>query len=307
MQLAVQRRILSRTGAPPVSLLGSLGRLSTPFASFSAASPVRISRLTPLVLLRPVAAAMATSAPTAAPWDGSGTQEDLMHKDQCVLVDEQDRVVGHANKYSSHQFNAEQPQGLLHRAFSVFLFNSQNQLLLQQRAAVKITFPSVWTNTCCSHPLHGHVPSEVDQPGDVADGSVMGAKRAAVRKLGHELGIPATQLPLSAFKFLTRLHYCAGDTHTYGPQAPWGEHEIDYILFIKANVRLKPNREEVDAVKYVSLPELKAMMQPSNGLLWSPWFRIIAENFLDKWWEDVDRTLATDDHVDVQTIHKILT
>jgi isopentenyl-diphosphate delta-isomerase type 1 len=66
-----------------------------------------------------------------------------MHKDQCVLVDTTDSITGHANKYNSHRFNASQPRGLLHRAFSVFLFNSENKLLLQQRAACKITFPGV--------------------------------------------------------------------------------------------------------------------------------------------------------------------
>ena len=99
-----------------------------------------------------------------------------MQKDECILVDEQDIIIGSANKYRSHQFTAKQPQGLLHRAFSVFLFNHDNKLLLQQRALSKITFPGVWTNTCCSHPLHGHVPTEVDSLEDIANGSVMGAK-----------------------------------------------------------------------------------------------------------------------------------
>ncbi len=67
----------------------------------------------------------------------------------------------------------------------------------------------------------------------ISDGSVPGAKHAAIRKLQHELGIPSEQVPHDAFVYLTRLHYCAADTHTWGPQAEWGEHEMDYILFIK--------------------------------------------------------------------------
>lgn len=59
------------------------------------------------------------------------------------------------------RFVEGQPEGRLHRAFSVFLFNSRNELLLQQRAASKITFPGVWTNTCCSHQLYGQSPDEV--------------------------------------------------------------------------------------------------------------------------------------------------
>merc|ERR1719171_2311766 len=98
------------------------------------------------------------------------------------------------NKYNVHKFIAGQPKGVLHRAFSVMLFDAEGRLLLQQRAASKITFPGVWTNTCCSHPLHGMNPPEVDSPAAVASGDPVGAKRAAVRKLGHELGIPASEL-----------------------------------------------------------------------------------------------------------------
>lgn len=67
---------------------------------------------------------------------------------------------------------------------------------------------------------------------------------------------------------------------------------------------LKPNAEEVDDVKYVSLSELKEMMSPPSGLLWSPWFRIIVQRFLPQWWADLRRTLTTDDFLDVSTIHR---
>jgi isopentenyl-diphosphate delta-isomerase len=56
----------------------------------------------------------------------------------------------------------------------------------------------------------------------------------------------------------------------------------------------------------VTQAELKAMMDPASGLRWSPWFRIIADKFLDKWWADIDETLATDKHVDLETIHKVM-
>lgn len=99
-----------------------------------------------------------------------------MKRDECILVDEQDAITGSGSKHSAHTFNAEQPRGLLHRAFSVFLFNEDNQLLLQRRADSKITFPRVWTNTCCSHQLHGYEPIEVDSDEQISSGSVMGAK-----------------------------------------------------------------------------------------------------------------------------------
>ncbi|CAM9191606.1 unnamed protein product, partial [Ectocarpus fasciculatus] len=237
-------------------------------------------------------------------WDGSGlSQEDFMLKDECILCDENDNVIGHANKKESHIFNAEQPRGMLHRAFSVFLFDEEGRLLLQQRAADKITFPDVWTNTCCSHPLYGYEPNEVDSDAAIASGEVPGVKAAAVRKLKQELGISSKKLTVKAFKFLTRLHYWAADVVTHGKESPWGEHEVDYILFAQANVRCKPNPEEVQDIKYVTLPELQAMMEPSSGLLWSPWFRIIVECFLVHWWKDLTATLETDKFVDVKSVH----
>ncbi|CAM9464178.1 unnamed protein product [Sphacelaria rigidula] len=241
-----------------------------------------------------------------ATWDGSGmTQQDFMIKDEVIALDENDQIVGHVNKYLSHRFVPGTPRGILHRAFSVFLFDQDENLLLQKRASTKITFPNVWTNTCCSHPLFGYDPREVDQPADVADGSVPGVKNAAVRKLYHELGIPAEYLPMESFKFLTRLHYYAADAITHGPNSPWGEHEIDYILFIQVDrsIPVKPHPDEVDAVKWVSLGEMDAMMEdPAN--LWSPWFRIIVERFAREWWQHLSDALKTDKYVDTVNIHR---
>lgn len=105
-------------------------------------------------------------------------------------------------------------KGLLHRAFSCFLFDDKNRLLLQQRASEKITFPDMWTNTCCSHPLG--IPGET---GSNLPDSVDGVKRAAQRKLDHELGIKKEQVPFEDFHFLTRIHYKAPS------DGKWGEHE----------------------------------------------------------------------------------
>ena len=118
------------------------------------------------------------------PWGKGLSQEDLMYKDECIVVSPNDEILGHTSKYTAHRFDdPAYPQGRLHRAFSVFLFNNEGKLLLQQRAADKITFPSVWTNTCCSHPLYGYSPSEVDDDEAIATGNVNGIKCAAIRKL----------------------------------------------------------------------------------------------------------------------------
>ena len=272
-------------------------------------------------------------------WDGhSMTQNDLMEKDTVLVLSENDLVIGSESKKSSHVFSTERPRAVVHRAFSVFLFDEQTgHLLLQRRAASKITFPSVsntcllfplfffrsnssfiglalqvWTNTCCSHQLHGMDPSEVDQPKDVQNGSVLGSKNAAVRKLFHELGIPKEQLlPLERFKFLTRLHYWAADTITHGPDSPWGENEIDYILFItvpsKDSLTLEAHPDEVDAIRWVSQGDLKEMMADPK-LLFSPWFRIIANKWLlpekTGWWADLNVTMTTDTYCDFVQIHR---
>jgi len=232
-----------------------------------------------------------------------------MLKDECILVNYMDEVIGHNNKYNCHKFAPGQPRGLLHRAFSVLLFDSENRLLLQQRAGSKITFPLVWTNTCCSHPLYGMKPCEVDQPEAIAAGDPKGVKAAAVRKLGHELGIPAAELDASRFKFLTRVHYWAVDVKTYGDEAIWGEHEIDHLLLYRLNpgetLTVKPNAEEVEATRWLSREDLKEAMKGSGDMpLWSPWFRIIADRLLDQWWQDLDTALATDKYVDVSSIHR---
>jgi isopentenyl-diphosphate delta-isomerase len=105
-------------------------------------------------------------------------------------------------------------KGMLHRAFSAFLFRpSDGKLLLQRRAAEKITFPNTWTNTCCSHPLHGLQDSDNEEDGE------LGARRAASRKLEHELGIPRSKTPVNEFQYLTRIHYLAPS------DGVWGEHE----------------------------------------------------------------------------------
>lgn len=76
--------------------------------------------------------------------------------------------------------------GLLHRAFSVFLFNTENKLLLQQRSNAKITFPDCFTNTCCSHPL--------SHPLELEENDAIGVRRAAQRRMKAELGIPMEQV-----------------------------------------------------------------------------------------------------------------
>ena len=111
-------------------------------------------------------------------------QEKLL-EEKCILVDENDRAIGEATKKECH-LNTNIKKGMLHRAFSVFLFNNKNELLLQQRSDAKITFPGRFTNTCCSHPLA--FEEELQENG------FFGVRKAAQRKLDHELGIKAIEV-----------------------------------------------------------------------------------------------------------------
>lgn len=188
-------------------------------------------------------------------------------------------------------------KGLLHRAFSVFLFDSKGRLLMQQRSDDKITFPGFWTNTVCSHPifLQDGVAAKTYGEGlqDEVDG-VDGVKRAARRKVKHELGI--TGITEEDFTYLTRLHYLAPSDGT------WGEHEMDYILFVQKDVSYEINPNEVKDVKYVTQDELKTFFARTD-VTFTPWFRLITQNFIYKWWDALlDGSLKS--HVDETTIHK---
>ncbi|PVV05134.1 hypothetical protein BB560_000348 [Smittium megazygosporum] len=205
-------------------------------------------------------------------------KEQVRHMEEtCILVDEQDNVVGADSKKNCHLITPEH-NGKLHRAFSVFLFDSQNRLLLQQRAAEKITFPNYFTNTCCSHPLS--VPSELEEADQI------GAKRAAIRKLEHELGITPEQISVQNLKFLTRILYKAPSDNK------WIEHELDYIFIVKADVNLKPNPNEVKSTRYVTPQELDLLFKTSESenILLTPWFKLIYNSFLKDWWNNLENT-----------------
>lgn len=221
-------------------------------------------------------------------------QKAMMESDMLVVVDENDVLVNGAivSKKQAHVFNKEQPRGIAHRAFSMFIFNDKKEMLLTRRADSKITFPGVWTNTCCSHPLYGMKPNEVDQvPQDFPN--FPGIKYAAIRKLRHELGIDPKYVPHDDIQFVSRFHYWAADTKTYGAEAPWGEHEVDYVLFLQnkgEQPEVLPNPDEVSECKYVSIAELQEMFQ-QPGLEWSPWFRGIMDLGGFEWWNELEATL----------------
>ena len=155
-----------------------------------------------------------------------------------ILTDEKDQFVGLMEKMLVHQ------HGLLHRAFSVFIFNSKNQLLLQQRADEKYHSPGLWSNTCCSHPLNGET---VDN--------------AVKRRLIEELGLNADAT--FKFSFIYRHEFQNGLT----------EHELDHVYFGVSDDVPHPNPLEVKDWKYIKLKDLKEELE-QNPENYSAWLRI---------------------------------
>ncbi|XP_072364374.1 isopentenyl-diphosphate Delta-isomerase 1 isoform X2 [Scyliorhinus torazame] len=194
--------------------------------------------------------------------------------EMCILIDENDKRIGADSKKNCH-LNQNINKGLLHRAFSVFIFNSEGKLLLQQRSDAKITFPGCFTNTCCSHPLNTET--------EIEEKDAIGVRQAAQRRLKEEFGIPVQQVPLEEMNYLTRIHYKAQS------DGIWGEHEIDYIIFIQKDVSLKPDPNEIQSYCYVTKDELKNLLEKAenNKVKITPWFKLIAEKFLFTWWDSL--------------------
>ena len=193
-----------------------------------------------------------------------------------ISVSETDEVLGPISKIAAHR-----GAGAFHRAFSVLLFDSNKRLLLQRRADHKVTFPSVWANSCCSHPLHS------DE--ELSEVNALGVKKAAIRKLEQELGISPSHFTIEDFHFMTKMRYSARMNET------WIEREIDHILIAQVDVELNPNPNEVSEIAWVTYDELEELLleeEPTNGSI-APWFRCIAARIMnEEWWDAVGDSSA---------------
>ncbi len=166
-----------------------------------------------------------------------------MKEEQVVLVNENDEKVGLMPKQEAHE------KGVLHRAFSVFIFNSKNELLLQQRALHKYHSPGLWTNTCCSHQRDGET-----------------TKDAGKRRLFEEMGF-ATELKETT-SFIYKAPFDNGLT----------EHELDHILMGNFEEAPNINEDEVASWKWMDLEEVKKDIQ-ANPDIYTAWFKIIFDKF----------------------------
>ena len=172
----------------------------------------------------------------------------MRHTD-VILVNEQDEPVGLMEKMEAHR------KGLLHRAFSVFIFDEQGRMLLQQRALGKYHGGGLWTNACCSHPYP-------DEPVDLA----------ARRRLKEELGFTVPVDEIFAF--------------TYRAEVENGlvEHEYDHVFAGHFSGALEPNTEEVAGYRYLSLDAIRERLQKEPETF-TTWFRIAFPR-VEAWWKN---------------------
>jgi isopentenyl-diphosphate Delta-isomerase len=156
-----------------------------------------------------------------------------------VLVDADDRELGFLDKAAAHRGH-----GILHRAFSLFIFNARGELLLQQRAPGKRLWPGFWSNTCCSHPRRGET---LDQ--------------AIHRRLDEELGL---KCPL---EFLFKFQYQAQF------DADGAEHELCSVYAGRSDLRPTVNVNEISGLRYIAPDALDAEMAANPGAF-TPWFKM---------------------------------
>ncbi|KAA8652907.1 isopentenyl-diphosphate delta-isomerase idi1 [Aspergillus tanneri] len=263
-----------------------------PFYSFqSRITADNVSNLFPDVRALDESAAVCSPEDMGVELKGYDPDQILLMQEMCIVVDDEERQIGMASKKTCHLLKNIR-RGLLHRAFSVLLFDSQNRLLLQCRASEKITWPDHWTNTCCSHPLA--IPGET---GLDFCGAILGAKRAAQRKLNHELGISPQQVPLNKLRFMTRMQYQSDYDLT------WGEHEVSYIFILQGDIDLSINPNEIRDYRYVTREEFEAMYN-DPGVEFTPWFKLMKQAWLSTWWKALEES-SLDLYVNDSTHHRL--
>jgi len=162
-------------------------------------------------------------------------------EDRLILVDKEDSVKGHLGKKEVHE------QGHLHRAFSIFIFNCNGDLLMQRRALGKYHSGGLWSNTCCSHPRKGEE-----------------LELAVHRRLKEEVGFDC---PLArAFSFIYRHEFDNGMI----------ENELDTVFVGKHDGKFTMNKEEACDAKWMSIESIKADLE-ENPKNYSEWFKIIMD------------------------------
>jgi len=168
-----------------------------------------------------------------------------MKKEYVILVDTADRELGTMEKMEAHE------NAVLHRAFSVFIFNDRGELMLQQRAAHKYHSPLLWTNTCCSHQRQG-------------ESNIEAGKRRLREEMGFEVDLD------KKFHFVYKAEFDNGLT----------EHELDHVMVGYYNGEPTINPEEVASWKWINMEVLQQDMK-DHPQDYTAWFKIIFDRFVE--------------------------
>jgi isopentenyl-diphosphate delta-isomerase len=171
---------------------------------------------------------------------GCADSASSVDAESLILVDEADRGVGHLSKQRCHE-----GQGILHRAFSLFVFNGAGELLIQQRSAAKRLWPHYWSNSCCSHPRS-------DEP----------MERATGRRLHEELGLAC---PL---RFLFKFQYQAQF------DATGAENELCSVFIGRSSDSVKINEDEIQAIRWVRPERFESELSGSEAGRFTPWLKL---------------------------------
>jgi isopentenyl-diphosphate delta-isomerase len=170
----------------------------------------------------------------------------MENKEMLILVDENDNEIGYEEKVACHL-----GEGKLHRAFSIFIFNDKNEMLIQKRSDEKMLWPGYWANSCCSHPRKGE--------------SLEGATH---RRLKEELGFDCELKEIFSFNYHAKFKNIGS------------EKEIDHVFIGRYNGPVKPNPKEVKDWKWIGIEELKNDIK-ENSEKYAPWFKIALERVLE--------------------------
>lgn len=170
-----------------------------------------------------------------------------MSNQQVILVDQHDNAIGYMDKLEAHQ------KGLTHRAFSIFIFNSNGEMLLQRRAFNKYHSAGLWSNSCCSHPHPGE---------DIKD--------AAARRLNEELGFKTPLVKI--FDFIYQVSFENGLV----------ENEFDHVFVGHYDGDIKLNSEEVDDCVFRSMDQIRLELKNKSGN-YTEWFKISFPK-IETWW-----------------------
>ena len=167
-----------------------------------------------------------------------------MPEEKIILVDKQDNKIGVGEKLKVHQ------EGKLHRAFSIFIFSSKGEMLIQQRAKTKYHSPGLWSNACCSHPR----PSET-------------LEKATERRIKEEMGFLCELKEIFSFIYQAKIGNLI-------------EYEFDHIFVGKFDGNPKPSKEEVESWKWINQKELKKDTK-ENPKKYTYWLKIILNRVLE--------------------------